>query len=317
MTVFRKGDARKKIAAAVTAAAILSVLIIFLTGRWLHRRNYDYIDLPIVLSNEEDVVKVIRDGLTARNRQITITFSAKGQYHDQITALADSLFEKALEPTAEPQQGDYLRYQCGGYDVRYSNPQNASGSYDYTVKIQPTYYTTASREKAVDEEVEKFLKDADFSSRTTEYEKVRAVHDFITGRCEYDWRNKALSHRYTKSTAYGALVNGEASCQGYSVAAYRLLMESGIRCRVITGYAKSPKTGESEYHAWNLVCLDGAWYNMDVSWDDETDSHDYFLKSDASFSSHTRDPAFDTAAFRKEYPMSGKDFEAYSSSIGQ
>lgn len=299
---------RKTILSAVVAA-VLAAGVLAAGVRQFHQRHYEYIDLPIVLSNEEAVVDVIRDGLTERNPKITITFTAKGQYSDQIETLTARLVEKALEPTDSPEQGDYIRFQYGGYQVRYSNPQNESGSYDYTIKILPHYYTNETKENAVDEEIEEILPELGFSRGTSDYDKIKAIHDYIVDHCAYDWRNSLLTHRHMKSTAYGALVNGEATCQGYSVAMYRLLREAGIDCRIITGDATSPATGESEYHAWNLVCLDGSWYNVDVSWDDETEGYDYFLKSDVTFAaSHVRESEYADASFRAAYPVSGTDW---------
>lgn len=298
---------RKKIAAAVITAAVLVVIGMVFAGV-IRRRDRETDELPIALSNEDAVVETVREGLVARRDQVIVTFSAQGQYHDQVSALADQLFAKALEPTGDPKEGDYLKFQYAGYRVKYMNPPNDAGGYDYTIRIIPQYYTNAEQEEIVDETVQAFLADAGFTSNTAEYEKIKAAHDYLVANCEYDWRNKALSNRHTKSTAYGALVKGEASCQGYSVAMYRLLMESGIGCRIVTGDATSPETGDTEYHAWNLVELDGKWYNIDASWDDETESLAYFLKSDASFSDHVREEGYDTPEFRAAYPVSEEDY---------
>lgn len=308
----KRQNARWRIVAGIFAA-VLGVCLLFFIIRSYQRRQYEYIDLPIVLSNEKEVVGVIRDGLTTHNNRITIQFTAKGQYQDQITTLTAGLVAKALEPTDDPKQGDYIRFQYGGYRVRYSNPQNAAGSYDYTIKILPTYYTTLGREEAVDQAVAAYLSESKFTRRTSDYEKIKTAHDYLTAHCEYDWRNSRLLHRYTKATAYGALINGEASCQGYSVAMYRLLRESGVDCRIVTGFATSPETGIREYHAWDLVALDGKWYNVDVAWDDEMGNLDYFLKADASFTSHVRDAEYDAASFRAAHPMSEEDYSAGTS----
>lgn len=299
---------RKRIILVASILAALAAFFAVFGVRQYHRRHYDYIDLPIVLSNEEEVVKTIRDGMTAREKQVNIEFTAKGDYSEYIVSLADSLVDKALGVTDDPKQGDYLRFQYGGFRVNYGKSLNSEGKYNYTIYILPTYYTTLAKEESVDEAVSAFLSENGFSKKTTDEEKIKAAHDYLAAGCEYDWRNSLLIHRHNKSTAYGALVSGEASCQGYSVAMYRLLMEAGVKCRVITGYATSPETGEREYHAWNLVCIDGKWYNVDVSWDDETDSSDYFLKSDASFSTHERDAEYDSEEFRNSHPSADEDW---------
>lgn len=62
-------------------------------------------------------------------------------------------------------------------------------------------------------------------------------------------------------TAYGALANGKAVCQGYSFA-YKLLLR---RAGVPAVYVGS----DSMQHAWNMVQMENnGWYHVDVTWDD-------------------------------------------------
>ena len=56
-------------------------------------------------------------------------------------------------------------------------------------------------------------------------------------------------------------MNKTAVCQGYAGLLYRLCLEMGISCRMITG------TGNGGAHAWNIVALDGKYYNADSTWD--------------------------------------------------
>lgn len=61
-------------------------------------------------------------------------------------------------------------------------------------------------------------------------------------------------------TSAGALVYGQAVCEGYS-RAYKLFMDKrGIPCHILTSTAIN--------HAWNAVQLDGKWYHVDVTWGD-------------------------------------------------
>ena len=63
------------------------------------------------------------------------------------------------------------------------------------------------------------------------------------------------------------LINGTGVCQGYMLA-YRLLLN---RAGVTSSWVQS----NSLRHVWSLVQLDGAWYHIDVTWDDST----WFAKS--------------------------------------
>lgn len=87
------------------------------------------------------------------------------------------------------------------------------------------------------------------------FEKAKAMHDWLVSNVDYVITDNC-------HTAYGALIEKQAVCDGYSYA-YRLLMSAlGFDCRVVYGYS------EGEAHAWNVVNLDGVWYQMDVTWDD-------------------------------------------------
>lgn len=109
----------------------------------------------------------------------------------------------------------------------------------------------------------------------TTYDQIRFVHDYLTDTVTYDQSlKKNLVH-----TAYGALVNHLAVCDGYS-AAFKCIMDKlGIPCIMVTGDSTVYNTKEHGaqwvkshpddlLHEWNYVQLDGKWYEMDVTWDD-------------------------------------------------
>ncbi len=78
-------------------------------------------------------------------------------------------------------------------------------------------------------------------------------------------------------SAYSALVNGQTVCAGYARAFQYILQQLGIPCYYCTGFA-----GES--HAWNIVMLDGEFYNVDTTWDDMgIGTYDYFNKTDKDY----------------------------------
>ncbi len=100
-----------------------------------------------------------------------------------------------------------------------------------------------------------------------EYERELLLHDALAKSIVYKDGGK---HAHN---AYGALVMGEAVCEGYARAFQYLLYQSGIQCLMAEGTSIKPSTGLSEGHAWNVVRIDGQYYHVDLTWDD-TDNAD-------------------------------------------
>ena len=89
------------------------------------------------------------------------------------------------------------------------------------------------------------------------WEKERYAFDYITDTCTYD---KVMAQT---NNPYGTLINRRAKCDGISLAMKWIMEEMGITCMCITGDPTVTELG----HAWNLVQLDGAYYNVDVTMD--------------------------------------------------
>ena len=89
----------------------------------------------------------------------------------------------------------------------------------------------------------------------SEEEKELAAYNYLTENCFYDF------DAIWSASAYGALVDGRAKCDGISLAMKWILEEMGISCMVISG----TQPGETIGHAWNIVCIDGTYYDLDVT----------------------------------------------------
>lgn len=113
------------------------------------------------------------------------------------------------------------------------------------------------------------------SSEMTTYKKEKIIHDYLVRHVAYGYPEGVESEDSTAYTAYGALVEGKAVCNGYAQAMKLLCDLSGVECELITGRA------DGENHAWNLIRLDDeAWYHVDVTWDDpEPDDPERLLYS--------------------------------------
>lgn len=144
---------------------------------------------------------------------------------------------------------DYIRYSMASYVYTIRSLGNHS-----TIHVEAQYRETKEQSEAVTAEVRQILADI-LKPGMNDHQKIKAIHDYVVTHVEYDTG-------LTQYTAYDALFNGKAVCQGYSLLGYRLLTEAGITARIAEGTVNS---GE---HAWNMVLLDGNWYHLDLTWDD-------------------------------------------------
>lgn len=82
---------------------------------------------------------------------------------------------------------------------------------------------------------------------------------------------KLTTYEQDKNTAISALVYGKADCDGYADTFYMLGRMCGFNVGRINGVANGGA------HAWNTITFeDGETYFVDVTWDDQLNSHTWF-----------------------------------------
>ena len=140
------------------------------------------------------------------------------------------------------------------------------------------------------------------SSSDNPYDRSRLTFERIPG-CVHIGRFRVID---IKHSSYAALINKKAVCQGYASLFYRLALEAGIDARVISGDSNGP-------HAWNIVKIEGSYYNLDSTWDAGNTEYEYFLKNAKDFPNHTRDAAYTTAAFTSSYPIAATSYAVHGS----
>lgn len=123
----------------------------------------------------------------------------------------------------------------------------------------------------------------------SEYEAELILHDWLLSKCEYDNEAANLGYDSNESaySAYGALVESKAVCEGYARAMQLLLNNIGIETTLISGVAGEDK----QPHMWNIVTINENKYHLDPTWDDIDDkqdvSHIYFnVSSDVISRTH-------------------------------
>jgi len=156
-----------------------------------------------------------------------------------------------------PWSYSYFGGAVGSVTVYYRMPDDVAGALE-----------------AFDAQAQKVL--SGITPSMSEFEKVLYIHDELAKMVEYvDTPN---AHN-----AYGALVEGKAVCEGYAEAFQYLLQKAGIQSFAAIGSSINPGTGRGEPHEWNYVRIDGKYYHVDLTWNDQGEEqfHAYFGVTDA------------------------------------
>jgi hypothetical protein len=246
------------------------------------------------VESEKELINTIYTAMLDRTEKITVKYSLPDYKLD-----FDELFDRVLSIDSDKtaKDGDYLNYSIKSWNAK----GNMVGK-NTTLYIELTYKTTLKEEQAVDQKVKSVLKGLKLE-KASDYKKVKAIHDYIINRVSYD-------RKLVKASAYDALINKSAVCEGYSMLAYRMFTEVGLDTRIIPG------TGNGGPHAWNIVKVKDKWYNIDLTWDDPISSdgkpmlvYDFFLKSTKDFTDHKRSAEYKTEEFVQTYPISKTSYK--------
>lgn len=160
-----------------------------------------------------------------------------------------------------PVYGDNLRYHKGN---RIETKDEAM-----------TLMTRADRETA--DRIRK-LSDEITKDSKNDYEKIRAIHDWVADYVYYDRDYLNGKKSTTNLTSKSVLDSRYAVCSGYSYLTKDLITAAGIPCKVIVGYALGIDRSKDDWedvnlrglepnHAWNEAYVDGRWVIIDTTWD--------------------------------------------------
>lgn len=248
------------------------------------------------------------DGAARKLRQEMVNRSAMAVVYVQANNLsreeaANAVLDKAMSVDSKTagREGDYIRWHLAGATMA-ASAHNLNGTVQYSIVYLMRFYTSKQQENQVTAKVERVLSSLGVSKKTN-YGKVKAIYDYICKNVTYDYAglNDSSTGKYT---AYNALMNGRAVCQGYASLFYRMARDAGLQVRFIPGSSRSVP------HAWNIVKLGKYYYNLDSTWDAGSRSYSFFLKSNNAFPDHARKIDYASAAFNRAYPMAAKSYSS-------
>ncbi len=205
---------------------------------------------------------------------------AKFQVNDKVKIEAKYMNEY-LNYICLPLKESFSEINCNGYDVTYG--YDTTGTYAY-LDVNWAYYITSAQYTTCKTKASEICNGLSGSTA----DKIKAVHDRIA---------KDNSYVLNVDGAYNCLVNHKSDCDGYT-AAFKICMDIlGIPCKA---YATSD-------HIFNLVQVDGKWYVVDVTYDDQTPSGfiytRYFLTGSSMYTNY---PILTSMLSSADYPYSKK-----------
>lgn len=258
------------------------------------------IDIDFSEENEEDEEN--------EKDEIEIIISDKKYYYYQLSELEQELYKEVvstylnyeteiqLEGAYENMNRDDVykvhQYVLLDYPEIFWLDEQSSIAYiekndaEYLTSLNATMQYTIDEIVYIQDELENKVEEVALyiSEASTSYEKALGVYEYIIQNCQYDSESANIvisSGEYNEEvkdsiSIIGCLINGKAVCSGYSKAYTYLLEQVGVQAISVMGYA------DGIGHEWNMVLLDGSYYNVDCTWGDpvsetnEEDSISYY-----------------------------------------
>lgn len=237
------------------------------------------------LTNEQKEMYIKMDrGVSNLSKTIVFGFNEKEDIN------------KDLEMVIEAYYNDHPEYFYLPYNYKFSN-----------INLVVKNLTVLNLDYLVADEIEllKMNNEIDIAIREiisnnitsdmTDYEKEVAIHDALVKKVAYYKYEDIDKIPNVKHTIYGALVENEAVCDGYSKAFMVILERLNIDSIIVSGVL------DNVNHAWNIVDVNGEYYHVDVTSDSIDVNgarevvHTYFNLTDSEISrSHEISNMFST-----------------------
>ena len=198
-------------------------------------------DAPLTLQDDRSLEEIIVEGLRAVKETISIPYGL-------------------LPFTSREETADiYFAIVRAHPEFFYvGNGAGFSTQGSYVVSFSPQYDEALSQSSVIsafNARVEEILAET-IAPGMSQVEKALSLHDYLVLHCAYDWNvaNNQGEPSYNVYTAYGALMEGNAVCQGYALAYNLLLNMVGIKTDYVTSVI--PDQGS---HGWSLVKIGETW----------------------------------------------------------
>lgn len=275
---------------------VIVIVLFFLIGA----KTFRVLDATIELAGETSVeaenyseyCNIVKQSINNYDSSIII----KIKDFDKETYDVDSMNNILKANELETLNSNVKRYTITQYDIL-----------NTFLKIDFRYVDSVEelkrKEKLVNEKVQEIVKST-ITNEMGEYEKEKALYDYLVNNCEYDMDTFNSGVWDKNNDEYSALINGLSMCKGYAQAMNRLLKAANIESKIVIGDIIDAEEPDKEKlgHAWNIVKINDKNYHIDATWD-STYTHMYNETSDYFFNLSDEEIESTRTWERKSYPV--------------
>ena len=242
-----------------------------------YTKNYDF----LFVQNSTDYIPYSYSDL------LNILYSVINQGWDEFTFYCPKEYETCIQDVSKLSKDDLNLTHANNFVHPYNSYSTLTTSITESgeITVNVNYLYSNNDIKIINEFVDKVINEL-YDKNKDDYENIKSIHDYIINHTKYDVeRNDKGESKYTSYSAYGPVVEGYATCNGYAD-----LMAIFLSKLNYENYKIATTSEEISYksngHIWNAVKINGKYLHLDLTWDDPVSSdnkdylyHKYFLVS--------------------------------------
>lgn len=224
--------------------------------RWF----YNQLDEPMKYAYDE----LLNADVTSTEVVITIPSDVCADYYDDCIDEESAKLDKAIEKLINCIHIERPDTYC--YELNFKPSATGTTVNEISVKFTIEDADTAMKNQAVKDAV------VAIGATGTVIEKITTIHDYLVETLSYATEEleieieTGITNHAIRSQYKGLVGDHHVVCEGYAKSFKVACDYYGIPCLLISGDALAD--GKIESHMWNLVYAEGAWYTVDVTWDD-------------------------------------------------
>ena len=240
-----------------------------------YTKDYDF----MYIKNSKDYIPYSYNDLK------DIIYSVINQGWEEFTFYCPSEYTDCIKDIGILSKDDFVLTHINNFVHPYNSFDTIQTSITESgeVTLNVVYLYNKNEINTVNNYVDKVINEL-YKSEDDDYENLKRIHDYIINNTKYDIeRNNKEESNYKSYNAYGPVVDGYATCNGYADLMAIILSKLGYENYKIAT-TSDEISYESNGHVWNALRLKNEWVHLDLTWDDPVSKdgkdyiyHKYFL----------------------------------------